>query len=492
MRPFRRLSASFRPRTFPAAAAALCGAALLAGCTADPHPLTWSKPDAGKRSAHPDSGDFNGDGYDDYTTVVNSASQDKKRFMSTLVVVYGSRDGLRTDWSDRFPAGRKDWHYEGPPLHADLNGDGFTDLAGTRAMAEQRYGFVMYGGARGLEPPRRVGGPDLFHPLAAADFDGDGHIDLLDGGYGGRGDPNYGKPGGSGRILYGPFDHDGGHRRSVQVDLSQEGYATPYSATTGDFDADGRAEAVLTYRFDSEEDETAPDGLTSVAYYEGGAEKDGPRGAFVRNRGPEAALDRAVSTFDGPATPGTGDADGDGIPDLLLPTPGARGGVTVRFGATSGLGTGRSDTALGTGRREDFGDGPVVGEVNGDGKPDVLVDTPASAATTERSRCCRAALPVCRPPTASSRSTRRATGCPAARTRTTGTTSSTRAHCSTSTATDTMTRSCSGSSTTSARASTSCCAARPTASIRTGRKGSHRTTSAYNSGSHSRARARSR
>lgn len=115
MRPFHRLSASFRPRTFPAAAAALCGAALLTGCTADPHPLTWSKPDAGKRSAHPDSGDFNGDGYDDYTTVVNSASQDKKRFTSTLVVVYGSRDGLRTDWSDRFPAGRKDWHYEGPP-----------------------------------------------------------------------------------------------------------------------------------------------------------------------------------------------------------------------------------------------------------------------------------------------------------------------------------------------------------------------------------------
>ncbi|MEU1038092.1 FG-GAP repeat protein [Streptomyces sp. NPDC005551] len=358
------------------------------GCGAD-EPASerpaHKRPSAGKPAGHPDPGDFNGDGYDDYVDYVQAKSPGEKEYTGTLIVVYGSKQGLNPAWNSRTRAPRGHEGLLSVPLRADLDGDGFTDLLGSRGDdAADARAFAMFGGPRGLGAARVLDLPRGFRPLAAADFDGDGSVDLLDGGRGGTGDTGSREPGTDGSLQYGPFDRAGTPRRQAVLDLDQHGYAAPRTATTGDFDGDGRAEAVLTYSYDAEQDDSAPAGLHDIAYYEGGE-----RG-LVRDTRQEERISRAVSTFDGPRTPGTGDADGDGTDDLLLPTqlpvapadmPRTGGALTILYGAGSGLGTGRPETVIGdrTGDRRPVGFGaePAVGDVDGDRRPDVVVLTPA-------------------------------------------------------------------------------------------------------------------
>jgi hypothetical protein len=341
------------------------------------------RPPAGKPAADPDPGDFNGDGYDDFVTALQAKSAGDKEFTPSLIVVYGSRKGLDPAWTSRARVAEGQ-ELMSAPLRADLDGDGFTDLLGSRGKElSGAQAFAMFGGPRGLGPARVLDLPEGFRPLAAADFDGDGAVDLLDGGQGGTGDAGSREPGTGGSLRYGPFDRTGTPRRTADLDVNQDGYSTPQAAATGDFDGDGRAETVLTYSYDAEQDDSGPAGLHTVGYYEGGE-----RG-LVRDTRPEERIGRALSTFDGPRTPRVGDADGDGTDDLLLPTqllvapaemPATGGAVTILYGARSGLGTGRPETVIGdrTGdrRRIDFGSGPAVGDVDGDGRPDLVVNTP--------------------------------------------------------------------------------------------------------------------
>ncbi|MFF3612607.1 FG-GAP and VCBS repeat-containing protein [Streptomyces sp. NPDC002580] len=381
-------------RTHRRPAAVLACALLLAipGCDANgpfvgdrsSRPPT-TRPAAGKPSDHPAPGDFNGDGYDDFVDVVESKSKDGEKYAAHLVVVYGSRSGLDTGTAQRTSAGTGQYaRFMSPPLRADLDGDGFTDLVGSRGTdGIARETFALFGGARGLSTARRLDLPDSFRPLAAADFDGDGSVDLLDGGHSGSADPGATEMSG-GLLLYGPFDRKGAPSRQAVLDLNQHGYATPASATTGDFDGDGRAEVVFTYSFDAEEDESAPSDLHTIGVYEGGEQ------GLVRNTRQEGDIADLTATFDGPRIPATGDADGDGLSDLLAPTqlpvapadmPGAGGALTILYGAKSGLDTGRERTVIGgmgtaDRRRIDFGSSPSVGDVDADGTPDVVVNTP--------------------------------------------------------------------------------------------------------------------
>ncbi|MEU9365494.1 FG-GAP and VCBS repeat-containing protein [Streptomyces avermitilis] len=379
-----------RTRRRPTTTAVLgCALLLTAAACATDEPSDSDRPQrptAGKPAAHPDSGDFNGDGFDDFADVVESTSKDKKKYAATLVVVYGSREGLNTATAQRTSAGSRPYAmFMSPLLRTDLDGDGFTDLVGGRGVDETvSEPFALFGGAHGLGAARRLGLPDGFRPLAAADFDGDGSVDLLDGGHGGSGDPNSTGKGSDGLLLYGPFDRAGQPKRQAVLDLGQHGYATPATATTGDFDGDGRAEVVFTYSFDAEEDETAPADLHGVGYYEGGGQ------GLVRDTRQEARIEDLAGTDDGLRTPVAGDADGDGLTDLLVPTqlavspadmPAAGGALTILYGAKSGLNTGRKETVIGgmdtaDRRRVDFGSSPSVGDVDADGKPDVVVNTP--------------------------------------------------------------------------------------------------------------------
>ncbi|PSM41728.1 VCBS repeat-containing protein [Streptomyces dioscori] len=361
------------------------GGCLLTGCgEGSPATPAPTKPSAGKPSNEPRPGDFNGDGYDDFATVLTSQSKDRSRSEENLVVVYGSRDGLAPATAQRTSPGTE-FAYFTSPLRTDLDGDGYTDLVVGRGRADSRLTtLALFGGARGLGPATELTAlPADFRPLAAADFDGDGSTDLLDGGQGGTGDPAATVPGSAGLLLHGPFDSKGTPKRQAALDLDQHGYATPTTATTGDFDADGKAEVVFTYSFDAEEDESAPEDLHTVGYYEG------DEVGLARDPAREPAITEAVETFDGPRTPATGDADGDGVDDLLLPTqlkvapadmPAKGGALTILYGDRSGLGAGREKSVIegedGAKRRTDYGSSPATGDVNGDGRPDIVVDTP--------------------------------------------------------------------------------------------------------------------
>lgn len=385
--PDARATRTRVPRRLRALTVGCASLLLLSGCSGAEstarQATSEGRPPPGHAAEHPDSGDFNGDGYDDLVDVIRSESKDKKRSTTTVTVIYGSRSGLDPKKAVRTPAAAG--LAATSLLRTDLDGDGFTDLVwGGLAVAggggsTAKETFAMFGGARGLSGVRRLGLPDGFSPLAAADFDGDGAVDLLDGGSGGSADPSDGAAASPGRLLYGPIRRTGGARREVRLDVDQHGYAAPATATTGDFDHDGRAEVVFTYRYDAEEDETAPTDLSPVSAYEGSA-----HGLVPRHR-IESRLVRALSGERGPSTPTAGDADGDGVDDLLLPTTGSASGrsaggggaVAIWYGAASGLGSGRPATVLGGGdRAADFGATPSVGDVNGDRRPDVVVDSP--------------------------------------------------------------------------------------------------------------------
>ncbi|MGA4840623.1 FG-GAP repeat domain-containing protein [Streptomyces sp. G45] len=368
------------------AAALGCAAALLTGCTGgdgtaetDREPPR-ARPPAGKPSAHPAPGDFNGDGYEDYAAPLatradggakGGGAKGGGRVTNTLVIVYGSRTGPRPQWTVRVPLGATDHR---APLRADLDGDGFTDLIGNRGDARDPGAYLMRGGPRGLSAPRRLHLPPGFRPLAAGDFDGDGSTDLLDGGRGGSGDPNA-EPGTTalGTVAYGPYDraYGGLPRSSKGLDLGQHGYASPRQAVTGDFDADGRTDAVFLYGYDAEEDESAPPDLTPVAYYRG------TPGGLERAQAPEHRLRQALATADGPRGATAADVDGDGVTDVVASGEvGITGGkVTVVHGARAGLGAGRPDQVV-QGRGTTWGLGPLAGDVTGDGRVDLVVGRP--------------------------------------------------------------------------------------------------------------------
>lgn len=372
-----------RPRP---ALAALCCAALLMACEGgqqqgggeDGGEGGSQQPRSGKPAKHPDRDDLNGDGFGDLATVVLSSNSAGTRTSNTLVVVYGSKDGLAPGTATRLPG------VDGRLLRGDLDGDGFTDLITRKASAPDSptgEAVVLYGGAQGLADARPLAAGKNFGPLAVGDFDGDGHSDLLDGGHGGAGDPGADpRAARPASLAYGPFQ-DGRPARTGRPDLGQQGYSFPQSATVGDFDDDGRDDAVLTYGFDSEEDESAPEGLRPVLHFRGAKQ------GLVRDDGRDEVLHKALAagSGDGPRTPSAGDVDGDGIDDLLAPTvvptapadgAGTGGGLTVLYGAKGGLDSGRTAQRLGGDKHRTFGTSASLGDVQGDGRPDVVANTP--------------------------------------------------------------------------------------------------------------------
>lgn len=367
-----------------------CTALLLTGCAGYGGSRDGTVGDMGESRPAPrdrdgrsesGTGDFDKDGYDDFVTVeANRVSGGSWAWQ--VIVVPGSKSGL-----DAARATRYSDVYSGPLLRGDLDGDGFTDLVATREptrpgrKAEPGANYqavVMFGGMNGLGKPVTVTAQGQFLAMAVADVNGDGALDLIDRGKGAQEKDPSRIPG---RIAYGPFDRNGAPARLVGQDWEAAGGG----ATAGDFDGDGFDDLLFTgsppY---SDDEEPSSDPIPAAAYFRGSP--DGPVPAA-----PPEGLDNSIE--DGVLTPLAGDVDGDGVTDLLVggggissPVDGLDvGQLTIVHGAAGGPGTGRRNTVYsqetpgipGDSQGKDmFGAVSGAGDVNGDGHPDLVVNTP--------------------------------------------------------------------------------------------------------------------
>jgi hypothetical protein len=247
-------------------------------------------------------GDFDGDGHLDYAIVVDNPP-------GQLQTARGHGDGT-FDPVQALASGPY-----GPPVAADLNGDGFSDLA----VAGNAGLTICYGGPTGLGAPVSLSNANLAASMAIVDLNGDGRLDLvyING-------TNIVVRLATGPLTYGP-----------EI-ANPTGLPNPaVFVTAGDIDEDSKPDLLIL------------EGGTPVAWMKG--KGDGTFGAaallamtsddvlFLADLNGDHHLDaigeRGWSLGDGhgnfaapvafgPAILGVGDVTGDGAPDLVLAVAG--------------------------------------------------------------------------------------------------------------------------------------------------------------------------
>ncbi|KUO16842.1 FG-GAP and VCBS repeat-containing protein [Streptomyces dysideae] len=323
--------------------------------------------------------DFNGDGYGDVAFAAPYVKLGDKGFAGYVAVVHGGPAGLD-------PAKRTVVHQDTPGVPgtvetedtfgsalavADLDGDGYTDLAVGAAGEDGGEGSVtiLWGSASGLANGTTVADPEpAAHGewgklLTAGDFDGDGRTDLAVGT-------------GSGHVyvIKGGFTPDGTAGAAQRIDVPDQAYAIDAMAA-GDTNADGNADLVLTYRTDQT---SSPSGSWSkgVAY-------------LGSSSGPDASVPRPLN---GGTSIALGDINGDGYDEIALGNvftkeddhSGSLGGkVVVIRGSEGGPVNGDAPmaelTQSATGvpgadeARDGFGSAVSIADVNGDGYGELAI-----------------------------------------------------------------------------------------------------------------------
>ncbi|MFH8896569.1 FG-GAP repeat protein [Streptomyces coeruleorubidus] len=327
--------------------------------------------------------DFNGDGYGDVAFAAPYAKVDGKGMAGYVAVVYGGATGLdpakRTVVSQNtagVPGAAEAEDTFGDALAvADLNGDGYTDLAvgssGEDVGTDTDGGSVtvLWGSASGLKNGTSVKDPAVSghdhwgRLLTAGDFDGDGKKDLA-----------VGTGSSHAYVIRGGFTTTGTTGAAKRVNTPETAYSVD-AMKAGDTNADGRSDLVLTYR-------VRLDSTESGSWSKGVAYLGSPTG-------PDTSVPRPLN---GGTSLALGDIDGDGYDEIALGNvftkdddhSGSLGGeVVVIRGSEGGPVNGDAPmaelTQASTGvpgadeANDGFGGSVSIGDANGDGYGDLAI-----------------------------------------------------------------------------------------------------------------------
>ncbi|WP_161624811.1 FG-GAP and VCBS repeat-containing protein [Streptomyces spectabilis] len=332
------------------------------------------------------SGDFDGDGYRDVAVAAPAATVGGKKGAGQVVVTYGTGQGLastarRAVISQNSPkvpgAAEKNDEFGEQIAVADLNGDGYSDLA-VSAPAE-KVGrkddagalVIVWGSRKGLSGATTVKNPQLLSGscfgigLAAADFTGDGKPDLAVAAQSDTGRNAYRI-----RLVRGPFTKQG---RTDKVTTHRAPLERP-DLTAGHVNGDKKADLIVTGL------QTGKDALGAAVFYKGTA-SGLAKGAKMRAGTTAAVGDRYGYGY------------GYGYGDIVLGNPdepdaepsGSKGGeISVIYGTKSGPSKTRRKTltqssagvpgASETG--DGFGSAVAIGDFDGDRRADLAVGVP--------------------------------------------------------------------------------------------------------------------
>lgn len=347
--------------------------------------IAFEKPIHLPTGHHPQTvliGDVNHDGKNDIL-VANSGSSNISVFLGN------GKGGFSAAPGSPFPAGPE----PNDLTIADFNRDGHPDLA--VANHGVKVVTVLLGNGRGVffpAPGSPFAVPSNPHPhgIVAADFNGDGKVDLAVDSWGenkvlvlfGNGDGTFQTPGvkfGTGAAPY---------QRLRTADLNEDGHAdivtsnwkgasvsvllgdgkggfylsggkniavseSPFGIAIGDFNGDRHLDIAVIH-YSGYATDPSKDGL-SILYGDG-------KGSYT------SATKAPLPVCHYPATVVAGDLNGDGIADIVIPNH-VDNTITIYLGGKEGLQPAKGSPLV-------VGHGPqsvAIGDLNGDGKADLVV-----------------------------------------------------------------------------------------------------------------------
>ena len=323
--------------------------------------------------------DFNGDGFPDLVILGNN----------TISVLLGNGDGTFT----AAPSPSND--LPGAIAVGDFNGDGIPDLA-VAPVLDEGNSEVLLGNGDGTfsiaNGSLGIGsGVATSNSIAAADFNGDGKLDIVEA-CASLGD----QP--CNLLLIQSGNGDGTFIEFSSVPLS---FLGSQSMAVGDFNGDGQPDVAVT--------NSGTNGVNVFLNNGGGlsavsaipATGTGPTSIAAADFNGDGKLDLAVAnygsnnvtillgngdgTFTAAASPATGtapnsvavaDFNGDGVPDLAVANAGSSN-VTILLGNGDGTFTAAASPATGTAPNS-----VAVADFNGDGVPDLAVANAGSSNVT--------------------------------------------------------------------------------------------------------------